>query len=445
MTVTLRSLSVASEPTFGCLDANGTPDATALSFISLACERDPVVIFGDPAFTTKNETRESFTEQALEPDTMWSASGTRIPRRTGTVSVRMDITTLGASVATNYDDTGIGKLFNAGFKSFKPALNGSQAVTLSTANKFTADTADASDFEPGMLIGFRNSAGIAEYTAITGYHSVDDACSISPSLTLASGSADVFPMQTWFMGVRDESGEVEESVVFRVDGPGFKTYCYGCKLQSVAFSLDGGRIMADFTFLSAYIVDDHENATNNFPAEPQPLSGPTQHFRGAHVVLSDELGQFSRGTVSQTTPAYGVLLDRNQFDIETFSLTYTNTLTPKAHSYSILGMSDMEVTNVSVECNITATYLPGTHDFMYNDFRDKVVRSLMIGSGPVFDGAGFALYLAGAYLKTDPRKLEINGEIVKQTLNYGLARFGGDVKLNADTPALSPFRLGLGV
>jgi len=443
MTVTLRSLSVATEPSFGCLDATGTPDASALSFISLACERDPVVIFGDPAFTTKNETRESFTGQPLEPDTMWR-NGERVPRRTGTVSVRMDITTLGASTELNYDNTGIGKLLNAGFKSFKPALNGGQATTFTTANRFTDDGGNNADYEVGMLLGYANAGGIAEYTAVTSKENgVSQFQTISPALTVNSGAATLFPMQTWFMGVRNESGQTEDSVVFDVSGPGFKTLCYGCKLQSVAFSLDGGRIMADFTFLSAYIIDDHENAANNFPSEPQPLSGPTQHFRGAHVVLSDALGDYSRGTKT----GVGLELDRNQFDIENFSLTYTNTLTPKAHSYSILTMSDMEITNTTVEASFTATYLPGQHDFMYNDFKDKVVRSLMIGSGPVFDGAGFCLYLAGAFLTTDPRKLDVSGEIVKQTLTYNLARFGGDVNTagTADIPSLSPFRLGLGV
>ena len=56
MTVTHRSISVASEASFGSIDTStGLPSASGLTFISLPCERDPIVIYGDVVVNERNE------------------------------------------------------------------------------------------------------------------------------------------------------------------------------------------------------------------------------------------------------------------------------------------------------------------------------------------------------------------------------------------------------
>ena len=75
MTVTHRSLSVATESTFGSLSSStGLPDSTGLSFISLPCERDPVIIYGDVVANERLETRDGPHGLPPEPDTVWSGS-----------------------------------------------------------------------------------------------------------------------------------------------------------------------------------------------------------------------------------------------------------------------------------------------------------------------------------------------------------------------------------
>lgn len=444
MTVTHRSLSIATEGSFGSLNADGIPAPDGLTWLSLPCERDPVVLAGEVTMNERLETRDGSHALPPEPDTMWDGSGNRIHRRTGTLQVRIDFTTLGA-VSGDYDDTGIGQLLNAGFKTWKPALNGGQSVTFSADNKFDSATVSP-ELVGGALLGYRNTGGVAEYTSVTASDvGANHTCSISPKLTIGNGAtATLFPMQTWFPGVGLESGEVQSSVAFRVDGQGFRTYAFGCKLQSLAISVEGGRVMGDFTFLCAFITDDHDGSyygeAFTGPVEPQPLAGASQHFRGTHVVLSDTPVLFSRANI---TGLYGEQLARREFKTEGFSLNITNTLSPLAHSSSILTMSDMEVTNIEIECTVTLTD-PDTS--IADDFRDRVIRQLMIGTGPVKAGCGMAIYLPSAFLNVDPRKYEVNGEITKQTLVYKASRCGSDIDGGlTDIPANSFIRIGLGL
>ena len=107
MTVTHRSISVASEASFGSIDTStGLPSASGLTFISLPCERDPIVIYGDVVVNERNEGRDGPHGLPPEPDTVWSGSS-RVQRRTGQVQITIDFTTVGAD-ANTYAGTGLG-------------------------------------------------------------------------------------------------------------------------------------------------------------------------------------------------------------------------------------------------------------------------------------------------------------------------------------------------
>ena len=58
MAVTHRSLSIAKETTFGSPDTNGIPSSTGLTFVSIPCERDPIVIAGEPVVSERNDARD---------------------------------------------------------------------------------------------------------------------------------------------------------------------------------------------------------------------------------------------------------------------------------------------------------------------------------------------------------------------------------------------------
>jgi hypothetical protein len=191
--------------------------------------------------------------------------------------------------------------------------------------------------------------------------------------------------------------------------------------------------MAEFTFQAALIQDDHGSAVG--PIEPSYNTGAPAFFRGSYVVVS------STSPTSLTNATTGDTLARTALDAEEFSLSVTNTLTPMGHSNSILAMSDMEISDVVVELSLTLSTVNTT---ISNDFFNRTVRQVLVGTGPQGDGEGCALMLPAAMLTTDPSAYDVSGnDIVRQQLTYQQSRFGGDV---VETGAAnSPFRLGLGV
>ena len=214
---------------------------------------------------------------------------------------------------------------------------------------------------------------------------------------------------------------------------GFRSYAYGCVLESISLSLDNGRVMADLTYQAALIQDDHGNAVG--PIEPTYNSGAPAFFRGSYVVLSDA------SPTSLTNATTGDTLGRLALDVEDFTFTITNTLTPIGHSNSLLAMSDMEISDVDVELSLTVSS-PNTT--INNDFFNRTLRQVLVGMGPIGDGLGAAVMIPSAYLTVDPSKYDPSGnDITRQQIVYKASRFGGDVSESG--AGNSPVRLALGV
>lgn len=430
MSVTHRSLSIAPEgSTFGSLDSTtGLPSTSGLTFISIPCERDPIVIYGEPIASERNDARDGSYGLPPEPDTVFS-SGARVRRRTGQVNLRLDLTSIGTT-ANNYDTNYLGYLLGAGFQTAKHTITSDTPSAVGSNNLFTP-TLTNTDYSIGALLGC-DIAGRAEYTAVTDNDESGD-IAISPALSNLQTSTTLRALQTWYPGSRAQTGNKVDSVAFQVEGVDFKTICFGCVLETVSISLDNGRVMADLTYQSACIQDDHSSAVA--PVEPTYNAGSPPFFRGSYVVVS------TTSPTSLTNATAGDKLARTTLDCEDFTLTITNTLTPLGHSNSILAMSEMEISDVDVELTLT---LSSPSTTLNSDYFNRTVRQVLVGTGPVADGKGCAFMIPAAYLTNDPSQYDVSGnDIVRQTLTYKQSRFGGDV---AETGAAnSPVRIGLGV
>ena len=430
MSVTHRSLSIAPEgSTFGSLDSTtGLPSTSGLTFISIPCERDPIVIYGEPIASERNDARDGSYGLPPEPDTVFS-SGSRVRRRTGQVNLRLDLTSIGTT-ADNYDTNYLGYLLGAGFQTAKHTITSDTPSVVGSNNLFTP-TLTNTDYSIGALLGC-NIAGRAEYTAVTDNDESGD-IAISPALSNLQTSTTLRALQTWYPGSRAETGNKVASVAFQVQGVDFLTNCFGCVLETVSISLDNGRVMADLTYQSACIQDDHGTAVA--PVEPTYNAGSPPFFRGSYVVVS------SASPTSLTNATAGDKLARTALDCEDFTLTITNTLTPLGHSNSILAMSEMEISDVDVELTLT---LSSPSTTLNSDYFNRKIRQVLVGTGPVDDGKGCVFMIPAAYLTNDPSQYDVSGnDIVRQTLTYKQSRFGGDV---AETGAAnSPVRIGLGV
>ncbi len=426
MSVTHRSISVATEGSFGSL-VDGLPSYSGLTYTSVPCERDPIIVYGDVVVSERNDARDGTYSLPPEPDTVWSG-GSRVRRRTGQITVRVDLTTIGTSADT-YAANYLGYLLGAVLKPRLPSIT-SDSVTAVDANSYTPTSAPA-EADIGTLVSSTIN-GRAEYSAITDNADGSSNVTISPAFSGSSYST-VRNMQTWYIPGRTATGDREHSLAFRIDGVDFRSFAYGCVLESMSITLDNGRLMADLVYQSALIQDDHSSAVG--PIEPTYNSGAAQLFRGAYVVAS------STSPTSLTNATTGDTLARLALDAEDFSLTLTNTLTPMGHSNSILAMSDMEISDVVVELSLTLSTVNTT---IKDDFFNRTVRQILVGTGPQGDGLGCAIMLPAAALTVDPNVYDVSGnDIVRQQLTYSQSRFGGDVvETNA---ANSPFRLGLGI
>ena len=432
MAVTHRSLSIAVESSFGSLDATtGLPSNSGLTYISIPCERDPIIIPGEPVASERNDARDGSYFVPPEPDTVYS-SGSRVRRRTGQIVCRVDLTTIG-SAADSYAANYLGLLLGAGFKTKVPSVL-SDSVTAVDANTFTPGSAPAIA-DIGTLIS-TTLAGRAEYSAITDNADASSDVTISPAFSASSYNA-VRGLQTWYTPSRTSTGSYDSSVAFRVDGVDFRSEAFGCVMESMNISLDSGRLMAEFTFQCAYITDDHGNATG--PIEPSYNTGAAPLFRGSYVVLS------STSPSSLVNATAGDKLGRIAVDCEDFSLSYTNTLTPLGHSNSILAMSNMDISDVAVELSLT---LSSPNTTIANDYFNRTVRQVLVGTGPQGDGQGCAIMLPAAMLTGDPSAYDVSGnDIVRQQLTYQQSRYAGDFSTVAyeDNAGNSPFRIALGV
>ena len=434
MSVTHRSLSVAVESSFGSLSATtNLPDNSGLTYTSIPCERDPILVYGEVVASERNDARDGSYFVPPEPDTVFS-SGTRQRRRTGTVNLRVDLSTIGSTPA-NYSSNYLGYLLGAGFLTQVGSNASVAASSVADVNNFTATGFATAD--TGTLISSIIN-GAVEYSAITEVDTND--ITVSPAFSAGfTGTPTVRGTQTWYPGSRTVTGTRTHSLSFKVDGVNFRSYAYGCVLESLSISLDNGRLMADFTYQAALIQDDHGGASLG-PVEPTYNAGAPPFFRNSYVVISST----SPSSLSNATTADA--LARTTLDCEDFTLTVTNTLTPLGHSESILAMSDMEITDIDVELTLTLSTVSTT---VNNDYFNRTVRQVLVGTGPQADGEGCAIMIPAAQLANDPSAYDVSGnDIVRQTLTYKQSRFAGDVNSGAtyeSNAGCSPFRIALGL
>ena len=428
MAVTHRSIGVAVEATtFGSLSSSTNLPTPAGAYVSIPCEMDPVIIYGDVVASERNDTRDGSYLTPPEPDTVYS-SGSRVRRRVGQVQIRLDLTTIG-STANTYASNYLGYLLGAGFLTQVSAITSASVSSITDVNNFSMAGATSADI--GTLLSATIN-GKAEYSAITEVSGTD--ITVSPAFSAGfTGTPTLMGTQTWYPGSRSNTGNKTHSLTFRVDGVNFKTYAYGCCLETLSISLDNGRLMADLTYQSACIQDDH--ATASGPVEPLYNAGSPPFFRNSYAVIS------TTSPTSLTNASSGDALARTELDCEDFTLTVTNTLTPLGNSESILAMSGYDISNVDVELTLTLSTVNTT---IANDYFNRTLRQVLIGTGPQADGEGMAIMLPAAYLSNDASAYDVSGnDIVRQTLTYKQSRYGGDtIETNA---ANSPFRIALGI
>lgn len=392
----IKSLSIASETTFGSIDATtGAPDASGLSFTSMATDRAPIIVYGEPPVNERVEARAGPYNLPPEPDTSGNT-----PRRTGTFTIERVHPFIGNATAfANITDMPGHKLRNSVMMSTAaPGSKGDSPAAGSSASQWPAG--NVANYAVGIGVAV-NIAGRGEYSFVTDVTGTDVICSPELSATLAGGE-DVRICQTYSMA-NDLSG-YGSSLAFRVDGVGFRTYLVGCRAESCAITLQGKMVREVWTIRFAHAYDDNGAAS---VVDPVETDGYIAHMLNSYTVVTDT------PVNGQTAPAAEA---RDTIDVDEFSATLTWTLGEKGHSNTILGVSDFEVTDFNAEVNITAS--AACASLNQATFFNKFMHGLVAGMGAVSVGNGMCLYLPAAALQNDPNVTDFGSDYVRTVYNW---------------------------
>lgn len=424
----IRGLAVAVESAgtgFGNVAAaTGVPSTSGLTFASMEVRKGSLSTFGEPVVDDRaDEARGGAFIRPAEHVTMYSG-GSPIRRLMGSISLTVPVRTIGSAAAfANYGAMPLAQLLSSGMGVHTPSAStvAVAAAGAGTATSWTLDTGQGASSDVGQLVKY-DLNGRAEFSAVTSI--TGDVITASPAYSAApANSADFRLCQTWYNALGTST--LGSSVALRIDGDGWRWYAYGCRMESVRFYLESRQLMADITLQAAYCDEDHTSAAIT---EPTFADGERAHSLGSYAVISS-------ASIGTTSPAE---LARTALDMADFELTYTNTLAPLGHSDDILGMSDMEVTDVAIEGSMT---LPAPVAGLEDLYLNGEQRSICIGFGATGAGNGAAVYIPAATMTSDGAVRGLDGDTVQQVLNFGMGNWTLD---NSDAgPGDTNFRFGM--
>jgi hypothetical protein len=438
-TTSIKSVAVAVESgAFAAIDSGtGISDPAGLSFTTIASiSRADVATVGESVVNDNaDQVRSGPYAYNGEVATMWSG-GSRVRRRRGDITLTFNEVQGvgdGSGLISTYASLPLWQLLRSGLAVHSPSATGDTVAAGVGANSFTS-TAVAGVYPIGGLFG-TTIAGRAEYSAVTdrGNPVAPDTINHSPAMSVPLTNEALRFLETFYPAADLDVGS-GTSVTLRLDGIGFRTYAYGCRVREVSVSVSGDRAQLVLTLSAAYVTDDHASASVGEPSFPD---GAAQHLRGSYVLI----GSTANPDQGAATPH---ALDGEALQVNSDSVTFTisSGLAMDGRSDDIAGMSDWCVTDTTCTGSLTVSVPTATLD---DDQLDRVYRSLLIGFGPQGVGDGFALYVPSAFLTSDGSLRDAGGDTVTMTLNFSAGPWRGDVTDGAVTtdPVNAPFRLGL--
>lgn len=439
LTSAIRSLLIKQAPTdFDELDADtGQPSRDFSGAIAWDVDRASITTYGEHAANERDDIRSGFHGVPPDAETIVDDEGAPIERRTGQVQVDLTLRTLGP-----VDPADVPFLWALGTGLTPLGYPNAAAVTVATevgSGQFSvADAIAAADLPTGGMVAYMPTVGPAAFSAIVKKVSAAGATTVdlSPLLPKATLEEDDVVRTCAVFGSLPGRA-LGPAVDIRADGHGWRSYAFRCRLESAVIKSEGRRLRATLTFVPALIQTAHsevDSTGSNIARAPSRVAGSAVlHTLGAAVTLSDRIED------ATNAPRIG---GRTVICPDEWQVTITNTLSPDTCWGTVLGMSDMSVTQRTCEVALT---LADPVAAVAGDFKARAHRSLAMSWGPL---PGMGLILPAAYLTADPGARELGGDRVRQVLNYreGLpltvTALGGE---GTDHLANSPILLGLGL
>lgn len=436
----IRSLRVIREASFGSLNASGVPDHTIFdgSEAVIEIDRGTINIYGAHPQNERDDIRSGFHGIPADPETVVDNSGSPIQRLTGQIQLDVTFKSIGTE---DPDDVPLLWLLASGLTPLGADPTNAE-VTVETggvAGSFVvADAVAEADLPTGGMIAYMpTGAQAAAFAQVVEKASAggDTTVEYSPLLPETLATDAVIRSCATFGSLPGRP--LGSSLAFRVNIDGGEQAVFGARMSAFTLNSDGRRLRGQITLDFAIAQTAHGSATQARIARApfRPAGGHVLHTLRAEVSLSDII------ETAANAPRVG---GRNVICVDEWSVTVTNTLTPVLCWGSILGMTEMEVTERSSEVSLTLS-TPNTT--IAADYLNRRHRTLAMSFGPA---PGMGLIIPAAYLTADPNLRDLGGDLVRQVLTYreGLPLLVAPTAAEAisgDHLANSPILLGFGL
>lgn len=432
-TAHLRSLEVLTESTFGSPDSNGeVPAAGSVTgtWRGLECERPSLAAFGEPAVNEDMTVTDGFGGLPLEPNTAWAAGGSvRLKREQGDLTYTAPLRgALGSTAplrellasAFHVDSSGGGSVAVQA----TPGTNAGQFNLLTSLKIGTLIMVEIDGRVEAARV--TNVTGAGPYTITVGTY-----------FSRALDTGDTIYLGATFSVCRGaNAGTVGDSVALLLSDLQGTTLATGCRQRVTRIYSENGQIKVDGTVQCAFVRNDASSAGT--VVNPTRSTGAVQHMRKVRPC-------YSALAAPGKSASAGFSSTRNALPLNVeWECVIEHTLAEVSDGgQTIVGASDLEVTNTTVTLNMTAATWQTA---ILNDLRDQNQRMIVLPAGPLVDGAsdasGFALVLSAGVLANESGIRDLSGELIQQTLNFTLGRYDGDNGAEAFNNAPVAFFIG---
>lgn len=428
MANTLRGVQIAAESVFGSI-VDGAISVGGLTWLTPEVEGISGLAFPfELEANERDEQRDHWGELPVEPATTWTGGTRRKHAAGGTISVTIIPRNFGA---------GVGDISEAVDLVLYQLLRTVMAERTTPAawSDVVSAGVDTTNFTPTTLASFRDGdlilyevdgkLQVSQVTDKAGGNVVH-----SPAATTGLTNQTVYLPQCVYQSRRGTG--YSSSVAIRAEAQGRRRIYTGCRLESVTFRSQGGRLLADCTIRYVHAEPDDAagavtGGTNLANARPDNTGSSVPHTRGVHSAIS--------AAVPASGPAEQATIKVNLQKDGPWEATFSWELQEVGHTDDMTGVANLEPISFSAEVTLNLDQLLAT---VTNDRRDQVQRTICLPAGPLGSGQGFAIFVPGGVLKSDPDALDFGGIIRTAPLVYG----AGDAAL-CDTDNTADEDLGL--
>ncbi len=436
-----REIDDGDDPLYALIGADSpVPDVSLLgdTWTPFMPARGAVQQIGDPVMLETEHEAGDYYEPAAEPDTLDSSGTPQIYRAgAGSISVMPHSVPAFGGGWGSHLAIAFAKLLGSGSLVRDAITTRTLAATGSNdANEWTCAAVPA-DMHVGQVVT-RTVGGRKHASMVSGL--AEGVVRQLLPLGAALAEADVVELcQTFDFGKPRSDLELGPSVALRMDGAGWREYCFGGRWSELSVTMNQRAVQADFAMNFDLIIDASGDAavvagTNTDAIPYEPPGRRILTWAGTRPQMSSG-SSFDRTDPTLTAP---IMLGGERLYVDEVSIKITNTLGRRG-DFDGLGPGPHEVDGMSAEISLLLSQevddLAALQRRLWDAYRNALALALPMG--PVGQHGG-GWVVPAATLKTDVRRFDFGKDFYRIPLMFGLGP-----NISEDSGGTAPLKLGL--